>query len=128
MTRNHLKILAAFEGAVIGASVGFGAGLLLWEATRQEEATWGGLSVVALVVTVFWFKLRLDGRLPGLNDLWPNADDPLAEGYAIAEAEVNDGSQDAELWSKALVAAKGSEEQRKIEYMKLRVKQMKRDS
>ena len=43
----------------------------------------------------------------------------------MAEAEVNEGRQDVELWSKALIKAKGKEELRKVEYMKLRVQQLR---
>ena len=46
--------------------------------------------------------------------------------YAIAEQEIIDGEMDKGLWSQALVAAEGDESKRKIEYMKLRVKQLKR--
>jgi hypothetical protein len=46
--------------------------------------------------------------------------------YAIAEQEINDGVTNKGLWSQALVAADGDESKRKIEYMKLRVKQLKK--
>jgi hypothetical protein len=39
--------------------------------------------------------------------------------------EDSQGRQDTELWSKALIKAKDKEELRKVEYMKLRVQQMK---
>lgn len=49
-----------------------------------------------------------------------------SELFAIAENEVNDGVVSNGLWSQALVSAEGDESKRKIEYMKLRVKQLKK--
>lgn len=47
---------------------------------------------------------------------------------AQAEREVESGQIDAGLWSQALVKAKGNEQLRKVEYMKLRAKQLKKQS
>lgn len=44
--------------------------------------------------------------------------------YAIAEQEADSGHVDSGLWSKALVNARGNEGQRKIEYIKLRAKEI----
>ena len=52
---------------------------------------------------------------------------PDPQYYALAEQEINDGTFDKGLWAKALVNANGKEEQRKIEYMKMRVKQLLKD-
>ena len=51
-----------------------------------------------------------------------NEPDPLY--YAQAEQEIIDDTIDIGLWSKALVNAEGKEELRKVEYMKLRAKQL----
>lgn len=48
------------------------------------------------------------------------------EYYAIAEREVVEGTYDDGLWSRALVEAKGDESKRKIEYINLRVKQLRK--
>ena len=48
--------------------------------------------------------------------------------YAIAEQEVDSQNVDSGLWAKALVNAKGNEEVRKAEYIKLRAKQLQKDS
>ena len=53
-----------------------------------------------------------------------NEPDPLY--YAQAEQEIIDGTFDKGLWSKALVNAEGREELRKVEYMQLRAKQLKK--
>lgn len=47
------------------------------------------------------------------------------ELFAFAEAEVDEGRQNKGLWSKALIQANGDESRRKIEYMKLRMKQIR---
>ena len=44
--------------------------------------------------------------------------------YAVAEQEIDRGNIDAGLWSKALVYAKGNETVRKAEYIKLRARQL----
>ncbi len=54
-------------------------------------------------------------------------EDKDADYYAIAEEEINDGNIDKGLWSQALVKADGDENRRKVEYMKLRVKQLKKE-
>jgi len=46
--------------------------------------------------------------------------------FAQAEQEVLDGDIDENLWAYALVKAKGNEDLRKFEYMKLRVKQIRK--
>ena len=54
-----------------------------------------------------------------------NADNPAL--YAAAEKEILENKVDPGLWSQALVKAGGKEELRKVEYMKLRVKQLKKN-
>ncbi|MCP1268864.1 hypothetical protein [Aeromonas hydrophila] len=51
-----------------------------------------------------------------------------ANFYAQAEDEYDSGDIDRGLWSQALVNANGDESLRKVEYMKLRAKQLKRES
>jgi hypothetical protein len=52
------------------------------------------------------------------------SDEPDPRYYAQAEQEVDDGNFDKGLWSKALINANGKEELRKVEFMKLRAKQL----
>ena len=51
-----------------------------------------------------------------------------AKFLAQAEDEISRGQIDSGLWARALVNAGGKEEARKIEYMKLRARQIKRQS
>jgi len=55
-----------------------------------------------------------------------NIDCGQAEFLATAEEECDEGRVDKGLWSQALVKAKGNENLRKVEYMKLRAKQLKK--
>lgn len=48
--------------------------------------------------------------------------------YGQAEEEINAGTIDQGLWSKSLVKAKGNEDVRKAEYIKLRAKQLQKES
>ena len=57
-----------------------------------------------------------------------NLEEKSANLYAQAEEEYNNGKIDKGLWSQALIKAKGDENLRKVEYMKLRAKQLKKDS
>lgn len=56
-----------------------------------------------------------------------NVDSKRAEYFYLAEKEYEDGKIDKEAWSQALVKARGDENLRKVEYMKLRAKQLKKN-
>jgi hypothetical protein len=56
-----------------------------------------------------------------------NIDSKQAKYFYLAEQEYEAGKLDRGLWSQALVKAKGNENLRKVEYMKLRAKQLKRN-
>jgi len=50
------------------------------------------------------------------------------EYYGQAEQEINDVTFNKGLWAKALTKANGNEDRRKAEYIKLRVKQLQKES
>lgn len=52
--------------------------------------------------------------------------EPDSSYYGQAEQEINDGTFDKGLWAKALVNVKGNEGLRKIEYIKIRAKQLQK--
>ena len=60
------------------------------------------------------------------EDISSLVDDKDAKFYALVEQEIKDDVINNGPWSQALVKAKGDENFRKIEYMKLRVKQLKK--
>jgi hypothetical protein len=96
------------------------------------------LSVIAGIAAGLWFHFR-----PRVTDVVAETarkyqavteevgarlqDDADAQYYAIAEAEVDAGKADPGLWSQALIAAKGVEAMRKVEYLKLRARQLRRE-
>lgn len=57
----------------------------------------------------------------------PDTDKRDIQYYGQAEDEINDGTMQKDLWALALVKAKGKEDLRKVEYIKLRVKQLQQD-
>ena len=57
-----------------------------------------------------------------------NLEQKSADLYAQAEEGYNNGEIDKRLWSQALIKAKGDESLRKVEYMKLRAKQLKKNA
>lgn len=130
MTINQKKILVTLEGAVLGVATGFLIILVVYEPLniRESPIAWAGLIIAGGVCLTLWLVSRMNGRMPGLDNLWDvliGKEDDSPDGYAMAETEVNEGRQDMELWAKALIKAKGNEELRKVEYMKLRVLQLK---
>ena len=67
------------------------------------------------------------GAIKDIKDtIESNIDSKQAEYFSIAEQEYEYGDIDKGLWSQALVKAKGDENLRKLEYMKLRAKQLKK--
>ena len=52
------------------------------------------------------------------------SDDGVFAYYAQAEEEINSGTFDANLWSRALVLAEGDEQKRKARYIELRAEQL----
>lgn len=62
------------------------------------------------------------------EDIETNIEIKQADFYALAEEEVENGEIDKGIWSQALIKAKGDEKLRKVEYMKLRAKQLKKQS
>lgn len=62
------------------------------------------------------------------DNIQASIDSKSTDFYAIAEEEYENGEIDKGSWSQALVKANGNESLRKVEYMKLRVMQLKRKS
>jgi hypothetical protein len=127
---------------VIGVAAFFAVGFSLEEFTRIKNnniiifAFIAGFS--ALGICLYKFKsgksmvdIVSDSllKLQSTKDLiTSNIDSKNAALFAQAEQEVSDGDIDKGLWSQSLVKAKGDENLRKVEYMKLRVKQIKKNT
>ena len=123
---------------VIGMAVLYVAGGLVYDTFRIEPLAWiigitfgilsfvisfkklGGTSVKETIADGISYVKFISENISSL------VNDKDAKFYAIAEQEIKDNVIDNGLWSKALVKAKGDENLRKIEYIKLRVKQLKK--
>jgi len=125
---------------IIAVLVFFAVGFSLDEFTRlkgDDIFLWAIISgVIALVISLYKIKAGKTGSaiasdaIGAIKDIKEsiesNIDSKQAEYFAIAEQEYEDGKIDKGLWSQALVKAKGNENLRKVEYMKLRAKQLKK--
>jgi hypothetical protein len=109
-------------------------GLLVWLSMFLIDDIGAGWYVLAIVFTAPLAAFILSicvSRLGGgvfnfISRFFSVEDNDYDEtAYSLAESEADSGTYDKGLWSKALVNAKGNEELRKTEYMKLRVMQMK---
>ena len=123
---------------VIGMAVLYVAGGLVYDTFRIEPLAWIIGIIFGILAFVISFK-KLGGTsvketiADGISyvksvseNISSLVNDKDAKFYAIAEQEIKDNVIDNGLWSKALVKAKGDENLRKIEYIKLRVKQLKK--
>lgn len=92
--------------------------------------------IIALAISLFKINTGKSGAaiasdtIGAMKDIKENIEssleDKYADLYAKAEEEYDNGEIDKGLWSQALVKAKGDEKLRKVEYMKLRAKQLKK--
>ena len=95
----------------------------------HSSVNWGvlilGLTVIGGIIRfiVYLFK-RTRYKI---SEASIRSEEQSLEYYTVAEQEITDNTYDKGLWSKALVEAKGNEDLRKVEYMKLRVKQLQRN-
>ena len=123
---------------VIGVVVLFGICIITYEITKSRELTWIVGVILCLTAIYISFK-KINGTSvkesiadvvayikSTTGDISSLVDDRDSKFYGIREKEIDKGIIDDGLWSQALVKAKGDENLRKIEYMKLRVKQLKK--
>jgi len=129
-----MKILLSF---IIALVVHFAFSFLFYAIGTGAELLWGGiLGVLSFFISLYWVQKKntqeitsntvmavknVKGKIENFID-----DSNLSDLYAIAEEEFENGQIDKGLWSHALIKAKGEEKFRKIEYMKLRVKQLEK--
>ncbi len=105
-------------------------------ATTNTNDPWLAVVVSIIVFIISMNKVKrgqsavdiASGAFDSVNSIQNNIDLKSANFYAVAEEEYDGGIIDKGLWSQALVKAKGDESLRKVEYMKLRVMQLKRES
>ena len=132
-------LLAFIISFGIGFAAFFGAASILVEMFNHDDTI--TLSGAILVSLVTWRISFMQLKNKSITDIFygaissfKNVGDAVASRmdendtsyYAQAEKEIANNNQDTGLWAQALVYAEGDFEKRKIEYMKLRVKQLKR--
>ena len=71
----------------------------------------------------------LEPKVPAKSDEAPAvlaapSEDPYFEYYGQAEAEIDAGTYDRNLWAKALIEAEGDEQKRKVVFIQLRARQL----
>jgi len=116
------KLIAIFLAVSTSIAVIFVTVLIVDELRMTNNF----LALITIPITG-WITLSLVyKRLSGINfEVWLSLQPELC---AIAEDEIEKKTYDKGLWSKALMKAKGNEEQRKGEYIKLRARQLSRQS
>ena len=123
----------------IGIAVFFGIGISIAKLTKSEELG-VFLGILFGVISIYISFQKLNGisakesianalayAKTTTEEISSLVEDKDSKFYAIAEQEIIDNVIDTGLWSQALVKAKGNENLRKVEYMKLRVKQLKKN-
>ncbi len=113
----------------------------IWEVTRERELILVIPSIIS--IAIFFISLKKLGRyasvahmissaIAALKDIKDriefNVEQKNVHLFAQAEEEFSKGEIDKGLWSQALIKAKGDESLRKVEYLKLRVKQLKKNA
>lgn len=131
-----MKILIS---VVIAVAAFFVVGLSLVglvDMRGKDAEVWASIAgIVAFVISMYKVKVGKSG-IDIVSDTFSavkqtkeniqtSIDSKHADLYATAEEEYEKGEIDKGLWSQALVKAKGDEKLRKVEYMKLRVMQLK---
>lgn len=113
-------------------------GWAIYEMTGESELALISTSIMSIVIFVIVINRsenesgadlasRAVGAVQDLKDrIEFNLEQKSANLYAQAEEEYNGGVIDKGLWSQAFIKAKGDENMRKVEYMKLRAKQLKK--
>jgi len=133
-------LLAFIISFGIGFAALFGTGYILGNIFNNDEGITLLVAISIGLVTWMLSFMRL-GKNKSITDIvystvssFKNVGDAVASRmnendtpyYAQAEKEIASNNQDTGLWAQSLVYADGNFEKRKIEYMKLRVKQLKR--
>ncbi|MNJ08971.1 hypothetical protein D3C77_31050 [compost metagenome] len=127
--------------AILAILAWYPVGALIYSIDRRNDSAVIAASLISFVIFCFSVK-KLHGKniftsaaskiIGSIHDAKDgaelNRELKNANFYAQAEDEHDRGEIDKGLWSQALVNARGDESLRKVEYMKLRAKQLKRES
>ena len=111
------------------------AGIMGLLGYSEHDMSQGGASIAVFIAILVFIVSIVQNFKPIIIDAKNTSDELTSlvnsgneEFYARAEEEVESGNVIKSIWSKALVNSKGNESLRKVEYMKLPAKQIKRNS
>ena len=126
---------------ILSAGCSLFFGLILSEVTVFDftgSVAAASFSMIIVAVISYPGFYRIFKNVPTIKKLLSSAvsySKDVSEGmkiapefYAVAEQEILDNEVDKGLWAKALVNAKGNEDLRKVKYIKLRAKQLQKES
>ena len=124
---------------VIAVAAGSGIGIIgdefLNMSNEDEELIVISTGIIVFFICIYKFKVfkamkelkeSMSELIKKLKEYIDDSDN--ADLYAIAEEEYDREEMDKGLWSQALVKAKGDDNLRKVEYIKLRVRQLKKQA
>jgi len=123
----------------VGVILFYLSGLLTYEITDDEGMSYFVGISIGVIAAAFVFKIKgkvslkkitADGVAKiksTIEDISSLVDIKDTSFFAIAEKEIIDDDLDEGLWALALVKSKGDEKLRKVEYIKLRVKQLRKE-
>ncbi len=121
-----MKLIIA---AILASISWYPIGWVIYEITDNRNLAVIGTSIASIIIFFFSLKMFKTSAIGAVMDVKDgiefNLEKRSADLYAQAEEEYNNGVIDKALWSQALIKAKGDENLRKVEYMKLRAKQLK---
>ncbi|MAC15454.1 MAG: hypothetical protein CL539_12440 [Alcanivorax sp.] len=129
------------KALILGAIPWYPIGWAIYKVTGEDGLALVVTSIISIVIFFIAInKLGSDesgstmvsnvfGAMRDMKDgVEFNLEQKSADLYAQAEEEYDNGKIDKGLWSQALIKAKGEESLRKVEYMKLRAKQLKKNA
>ena len=129
------------KAIIIAAIPWFPIGWAIDEVTGGKDLAFFGTSIISVII-FFVAIIKLSKNENGTklvssaistvkeikDKIEFSIEEKSADLYAQAEDEYNNGEIHKGLWSQALIKANGDENLRKVEYMKLRAKQLTKNA
>lgn len=128
-------LLLIAKAIVLSVAIAVAFGLFLHEFTEMYNNDIHLFMVIAgiisFIISFLGIEIIISTAIGAVRDIKEkiesNLEDKHKKIYALVEEEYDNGEEiDKELWSQAFVNAKGYEKLRKVEYMKLRAKELKK--
>jgi hypothetical protein len=125
-----------FKALIFAAIPWYPIGWAISQVTGNGYLPVFGTSIISIIIFFFIYKTSsvniasmTIGAVKDMKDsIEFDLEEKSANFYAKAEDEYDKGEVNKGLWSQAFIKSKGDESLRKLEYMKLRVKQLKKNT